>query len=131
MKKPKEKVGISHSNFKFLTHKLDFLRGKSVSSDCFGSPHGRFHKCSWPTNTNHSCLRFAIQHHAFKLHEKAIPRFHKAAYMQYLTGRVCSSVKELKTRCPVPVCVLAGTTWTNARLNQAIITLELVNHIMG
>lgn len=74
-----QKVGISPSIFKFLTHKLNSLRGKSISSDYFGTPHRHFPKCSQLTNTNHSCSRFLIQQHAFKLHEKAISRFHKTA----------------------------------------------------
>lgn len=49
-KKQKEKVGISPSIFKFLTHKLNSLRGKSISSDYFGAPHGHFPKCPrWQT----------------------------------------------------------------------------------
>lgn len=44
-KRRKRKAGINHSLFKFLTHKLNSLRGKSVSSDYFGIPHGHFNKC--------------------------------------------------------------------------------------
>ena len=48
----KRKAGISHSVFKFLTHKLDSWQGKSMSSDDFGSPHGHIPKCSELANTS-------------------------------------------------------------------------------